>query len=272
MDTREFNKLYNDMRHPSNDEPMYNIGITSLPHGYQYGGRIGYADGTPASGLALTSVKPTQQAIDDFVNMPVYMGQMMPPASELLANETYQDYVRRKRRETGPPLFSESPGQNITPISDSLLPKGMTNEISNLIYYGPHDNSIANWKGLSPDNPSTGYVKVEPTSSTPNLPVDQIAALSSRDKLIRSLNSAGFNSSDINTILLKYGYADGGAIGYSNGGLAPITAGMSIAPGYAHGGYISQGQPVNTHLTTTIPPVRGPMSQGVETLFKRRYS
>ena len=233
MDTREFNKLYNNMRHPSNDEPMYNIGITSLPHGYQYGGRIGYADGTPASGLALTSVKPTQQEIDDFVNMPVYMGQMMPPASELLANETYQDYVRRKRRETGPLLFSGSPSQNITPISSTETP---TQNI------------------------------------TPNLPVDQIAALSSRDKLIRSLNSAGFNSSDINTILLKYGYADGGAIGYSNGGLAPITAGMPIAPGYAHGGYISQGQPVNTHLTTTIPPVRGPMSQGVETLFKRRYS
>jgi hypothetical protein len=64
----------------------------------------------------------------------------------------------------------------------------------------------------------------------------------------------------------------GGAIGYSNGGLAPITAGMSIAPGYARGGYISQGQPVNTNLTRTIPPVRGPNPQGVETLFKRRYS
>ena len=61
-------------------------------------------------------------------------------------------------------------------------------------------------------------------------------------------------------------------LNFANGGLAPITAGMPIAPGYAHGGYISQGQPVNTHLTTTIPPVRGPMSQGVETLFKRRYS
>jgi len=35
---------------------------------------------------------------------------------------------------------------------------------------------------------------------------------------------------------------------------------------FANGGH------VNTHLTTTIPPVRGPNPQGVETLFKRRYS
>jgi hypothetical protein len=224
MDTREFNKLYNDMRHPSNDEPMYNTGIISLPHGYQYGGgAIGYSQG----GLApITSRMPIAPGYAD--------GGLSPTAG--LAGMFK-------------PVDSSSP-----PISDSLLPKGMTNEISNLIYYGPHDNSIANWKGLSPDNPSTGYVKVEPTSSTSNLPIDQTAALSSRDKLIKALTLAGFSSSDINTIVLKNGYADGGTIGY------------------AHGGYISQGQPVNTHLTTTIPPVRGPMSQGVETLFKRRYS
>jgi hypothetical protein len=76
------------------------------------GGRIGYADGTPAAGLAITSVGPTQQEIDAFINQPIPIGQMMPPASELLANETYQDYVRRKRRETGPALYA-----NILPYS-----------------------------------------------------------------------------------------------------------------------------------------------------------
>jgi len=35
--------------------------------------------------------------------------------------------------------------------------------------------------------------------------------------------------------------------------------------------YADGGQ-VKTHLTRTIPPVKGPMSQGVETLFKRRYN
>ena len=35
---------------------------------------------------------------------------------------------------------------------------------------------------------------------------------------------------------------------------------------------MKSGGYVNTHLTTTIPPVRGPNPQGVETLFKRRYS
>ena len=41
---------------------------------------------------------------------------------------------------------------------------------------------------------------------------------------------------------------------------------------FANGGYISQGQPVDTDLTRTIPPDRGPNPQGVETLFKRRYN
>jgi hypothetical protein len=34
----------------------------------------------------------------------------------------------------------------------------------------------------------------------------------------------------------------------------------------------ADGGHVKTHLTTTVPPAKGPMSQGVETLFKRRYS
>jgi hypothetical protein len=42
--------------------------------------------------------------------------------------------------------------------------------------------------------------------------------------------------------------------------------------GYAEGGYISQGEPVDTDLTRTIPPDSGPNPQGVETLFKRRYN
>ena len=41
---------------------------------------------------------------------------------------------------------------------------------------------------------------------------------------------------------------------------------------FANGGYISQGEPVDTDLTRTIPPDSGPNPQGVETLFKRRYN
>jgi len=35
---------------------------------------------------------------------------------------------------------------------------------------------------------------------------------------------------------------------------------------------MKSGGYVNTDLTRTIPPVRGPNPQGVETLFKRRYN
>lgn len=66
-------------------------------------------------------------------------------------------------------------------------------------------------------------------------------------------------------------YAKGGIVSFANGGLAPITNRVPIAPGYYKGGHISKGEPVNTDLTRTIPPDRGPNPQGVETLFKRRY-
>ena len=42
--------------------------------------------------------------------------------------------------------------------------------------------------------------------------------------------------------------------------------------GYADGGYISKGEPVDTDLTRTVAPDSGPNPQGVETLFKRRYN
>lgn len=42
--------------------------------------------------------------------------------------------------------------------------------------------------------------------------------------------------------------------------------------GIKNGGYISKDGKVNTNLTKTIPPVRGPNPQGVESLFKKRYS
>lgn len=70
---------------------------------------------------------------------------------------------------------------------------------------------------------------------------------------------------DISNRFPEPDYARGGLANFANGGFAPITL------GYANGGYISRGLPVNTDLTRTIPPVRGPMPQGVETLFKRRY-
>jgi len=196
---------------------------------------------TPA-GLVITSVKPTQKEIDDFVNQPIAMGLPIP-VNEFLSGENYQDYVRRKRRETGPPLFSGSPDFIATNPSSPVQPINM---------------------------PMNSYLT----------PTQSIYATSD-NKIAKALNTAGFTDLEIKQIMDERGYADGGdvgyqygggAIGYSEGGLAPITAGMPIAPGYARGGYISQGQPVNTDLTRTIPPVRGPMSQGVETLFKRRYS
>jgi len=73
------------------------------------------------SGLAIKSIRPTQQAIDDFVNMPVAMGQMIGP--DALPNEDYVTYVRRKRAETGPPLFAGEP------ITMPVLPSTPTPQV-----------------------------------------------------------------------------------------------------------------------------------------------
>jgi len=86
---------------------------------------------------------------------------------------------------------------------------------------------------------------ITPTqNTTSNLPsdlsIDQIQSLSPRDRIIRALKLAGFSSSDVDSILAKQGFANGGK--------------------------------VNTDLTRTIPPDSGPDPQGVETLFKRRYN
>jgi len=206
-------------------DPMMGKNYTAN-YNYRFadGGRAGYANGTPMAGLA-GKVRPVDP--------------------------------------------------NSPPIPDSLLPIGVTNEISNAVYYGPKNNTIANWLGESPDNPNKGIFQVAPTgkvlkpeyqngiplglpmdsyfmdapitptqNTTSNLPsdlsIDQIQSLSPRDRIIRALKLAGFSSSDVDSILAKQGYANGGQ--------------------------------VNTHLTTTVPPVKGPMSQGVETLFKRRYN
>ena len=133
------------------------------------------------SGLAIKSIRPTQQEIDNFVNQPIPIGQMIP-VNEFLPGEDYQTYVRRKRAETGPLLFA---GEPVT-------------------------------------------MPVLPSASTPQIDV-------SANPIARSLEMAGFTREEIMRIISERGYADGG-------------------------------------LTKTVPPAMGPDSQGVETLFRRRYS
>ena len=87
-------------------------------------------------GPALKTIKPTQKEIDDFVNQPIPIGQMIP-VNEFLPGEDYATYVRRKRAETGPLLFAgepvttpSTPQINIStnPIAKSLEMAGFTKE------------------------------------------------------------------------------------------------------------------------------------------------
>jgi hypothetical protein len=65
----------------------------------------------------------------------------------------------------------------------------------------------------------------------------------STNSIAKALEMAGFTKEEIMRILGQQGLANGGRVSMSDGG-----------------------------LTTTVPPAKGPDSQGVESLFRRRYS
>ena len=81
--------------------------------------------------------------------------------------------------------------------------------------------------------------------ANPNNPALSSIAPPTTNPLTRPLSTAGFYGSEIFDILKRLGFnfADGGRVSMSEGG-----------------------------LTTTVPPAKGPDSQGVESLFRRRYS
>jgi len=220
MDTREFNKLYNNIRNPYEEEDNQSIefgqNIKTIPTGFSFD-----------------------------MNRPSLYQEGQSPVSGGIKD--LRNYVNSTMGNINPQLGYTDPnyGANISMMMNPLM--NAPKSYSAGAYYGPEQ-----------DRYNLGITTI-PTAGAKQLsagyegPYGNISLGASRDPMGRNY-TANYN----------YRFADGG--------LAPITVGMPIAPGYAHGGYISQGEPVQTHLTTTIPPVRGPMSQGVETLFKKRYS
>jgi hypothetical protein len=220
MDTREFNKLYNNIRNPYEEEDNQSIefgqNIKTIPTGFSF----------------------------DMNRPSLYQEEQSPVSGGI---KDLRNYVNSTMGNINPQLGYTDPnyGANISMMMNPLM--NAPKSYSAGAYYGPEQ-----------DRYNLGITTI-PTAGAKQLsagyegPYGNISLGASRDPMGRNY-TANYN----------YRFADGG--------LAPITVGMPIAPGYAHGGYISQGEPVQTHLTTTIPPVRGPMSQGVETLFKKRYS
>jgi len=80
-----------------------------------------------------------------------------------------------------------------------------------------------------------------PMMSSPSTQTSQTDV--STNSIAKALEMAGFTREEIMRILGQQGFADGGRVSMSDGG-----------------------------LTKTVPPAKGPDSQGVESLFRRRYS
>jgi hypothetical protein len=79
-----------------------------------------------------------------------------------------------------------------------------------------------------------------PMMSSPSTQTSQTDV--STNSIAKALEMAGFTKEEIMRILGQQGLANGGRVSMSDGG-----------------------------LTTTVPPAKGPDSQGVESLFRRRY-
>ena len=106
------------------------------------------------------------------------------------------------------------------------------------------DGGVANFRGGGLIKPMKVISKInEPVTMPvlPSTPTPQVDV--SANPIARSLEMSGFTREEIMRILGQQGFADGGRVSMSDGG-----------------------------LTNTIPPAKGPDSQGVESLFRRRYN
>ena len=130
-----------------------------------------------------------------------------------------------------------------TPWENSfkLIPQPQPVERKMGLFTNP-DGSYASLN-ISPNSPRIGPIEL--TGVLPSqLQQSQTSQIDiSTNPIARALEMAGFTKEEIMRILGQQGFANGGRVSMSDGG-----------------------------LTTTVPPDKGPDSQGVESLFRRRYS
>ena len=357
---------YNQRYDYENEMPIYQDDRYNIPQQeLAYGGLASFANGgllkpgqaiskispeTPMegplpSGLAIKSIRPTQQAIDDFVNMPVAMGQMIGP--DALPGEDYVTYVRRKRAETGPPLFEAIRDPNViplnapgiaprfettpqvdvsaNPVARALEMAGFTREeiMRILGQQGFADGGRAGYaEGSKPTREDSPILQINPMErdiqfsqdptmdQIPNVGIAAIGLTKKAKDYNRYLKA--FESNDPKVFKKWF---DSQTKEFSKTKkLAEDAEMFEIIPEVARGASKTEKQIANNQLresmgryyaqelgpyysqevgildnltfkayggrvsmsegglTTTVPPAKGPDSQGVESLFRRRYS
>jgi hypothetical protein len=98
-------------------------------------------------------------------------------------------------------------------------------------------------ENISPNSPRIGPIELTGVLPSQLQQPQTLQTDVSTNPIARSLEMAGFTKEEIMRILGQQGLANGGRVSMSEGG-----------------------------LTKTVPPAKGPDSQGVESLFRRRYS
>jgi hypothetical protein len=132
-----------------------------------------------------------------------------------------------------------------TPWENSFKPVSQPQSKPKFIEMGLLFNPDGSYPGenISPNSPRIGPIEL--TGVLPSqLQQPQTLQTDVRtNSIAKALEMAGFTKEEIMRILGQQGLANGGRVSMSDGG-----------------------------LTTTVPPDKGPDSQGVESLFRRRYS
>ena len=98
-------------------------------------------------------------------------------------------------------------------------------------------------ENISPNSPRIGPIELTGVLPSQLQQPQTFQTDVSTNPIARSLEMAGFTKEEIMRIMGERGFSNGGRVSMSEGG-----------------------------LTKTVPPAKGPDSQGVESLFRRRYS
>jgi hypothetical protein len=218
----------------------------SEERGYQYGGgAIGYNNGgriNYSSGSGYPPVEEDNQSVEFGQNIQTpqtgFNFQMNPPTPPVIqqGQEPISGGIRDLRNYVNSTMGNINPQLSYTDNNFGGNISAMANPFTNM----PKSYSADAYYGPEQNRFNVGFTKV-PTEDA---------------RQIR----AGYEG--------PYGNI---SLGASKGPMGNDYR-LNYSHSYADGGYISQGEPVDTDLTRTIPPDRGPNPQGVETLFKRRYN
>jgi hypothetical protein len=217
--------------------------------GYQYGGgAVGYLNGGRVNFSGGSGLPPIAEETENY-----NFGQTIFNPNELFFGPVERNQIKFEDRLKKDPRIASGQGMDYEGtknfVKDYL--QDQTARGIGLGYAGPQYGAMFVKPYVGPEREIAlqGYYNTDDGSKIQGM-------LNSKEQSLQYDGRNGFNF-----------YANRDV--YS--GMPNYNVGINYTTSFKRGGHVSKGEPVNTDLTRTIPPVKGPNPQGVETLFKKRY-